>query len=188
MKKIMMIAALVVASISANAQNDDLKNEIGVFYGFQSASSYASIIGGAFSSAFSSSDQGSLWGPIGIEYYRHVTPVVALGGVGAIAGCNWGDDNFKSTYITVMPSVKFNWLRKNHWGMYSALSAGITFISDKVSSSYHGDKKVESDNATSFMFQATGIGIEAGGVAFRGFAELGFGEKGVLCAGLRYKF
>ena len=184
----MMIAALMVASVSANAQNDDLKNEIGVFYGFVSASSFTSIIGGAFSSALSSSDQGSLWGPIGVEYYRHVTPVVAFGGVGTIAGCKWGDDNFKSTYITVMPSVKFNWLRRDHWGMYSALSAGVMFINDKVSSSYQGEKKVESDNVTNFMIQATAIGLEAGGEAFRGFAELGFGEKGVLCAGLRYKF
>ena len=98
-----MIAVLMVASVSAYAQNDDLKNEIGVFYGFESASSYSSIISGAFVSAFSSSSRGGKWGPIG-------------------------------------------------------------------------------------MFQGTGIGIEAGGEAIRAFAELGFGEKGTLCAGLRYKF
>ena len=101
----------MVASVSANAQNDDLKNEIGVFYGFGSASTYTSIIGGAFSAAFSSSDQGGFWGPAGVEYYHHVTPAIALGGIGTVAGCNWGDDNFNSTYISVMPSVKFNWLR-----------------------------------------------------------------------------
>jgi hypothetical protein len=87
-----------------------------------------------------------------------------------------------------MPSVKFNWLRRDHWGLYSALSAGVMFVSDKVSSNYHGDRKAGSDNVTCFMFQVTGIGIEAGGEALRGFAELGFGEKGALCAGLRYKF
>jgi hypothetical protein len=87
-----------------------------------------------------------------------------------------------------MPSVKFNWLRRDHWGLYSALSAGVMFVSDKVSSNYHGDRKADSDNVTCFMFQVTGIGIEAGGEALRGFAELGFGEKGALCAGLRYKF
>lgn len=188
MKKIMMIAVLMVASVSSNAQNDDLKNEIGVFYGFGSASTYTSIIGGAFSDAFSSSDQGGFWGPAGVEYYHHVTPAIALGGIGTVAGCNWGDDNFNSTYISVMPSVKFNWLRRDHWGLYSALSAGVMFVSDKVSSNYHGDRKADSDNVTCFMFQVTGIGIEAGGEALRGFAELGFGEKGALCAGLRYKF
>jgi hypothetical protein len=87
-----------------------------------------------------------------------------------------------------MPSVKFNWLRRDHWGLYSALSAGVMFVRDKVSSNYHGDRKADSDNVTCFMFQVTGIGIEAGGEALRGFAELGFGEKGALCAGLRYKF
>ena len=87
-----------------------------------------------------------------------------------------------------MPSVKFNWLRKKHFGMYSAISAGIMFISDNVSTSYHGDRDIKSKSSTSFMFQGTGIGIEAGGEAIRAFAELGFGEKGTLCAGLRYKF
>ena len=114
MKKLMMIATLLVASVSAYAQNDDLKNEIGVFYGFESASSYSSIISGAFVSAFSSSSRGGKWGPIGIEYYHHVTPIIGLGAVGTIAGCNWGDDELTSTYISVMPSVKFNWLRKKH--------------------------------------------------------------------------
>lgn len=28
-----------------------------------------------------------------------------------------------------MPSVKFNWLRKKSFGMYSALSAGVMFAS-----------------------------------------------------------
>ncbi len=188
MKKLMMIATLLVASVSAYAQNDDLKNEIGVFYGFESASSYSSIISGAFVSAFSSSSRGGKWGPIGIEYYHHVTPIIGLGAVGTIAGCNWGDDELTSTYISVMPSVKFNWLRKKHFGMYSAISAGIMFISDNVSTSYHGDRDIKSKSSTSFMFQGTGIGIEAGGEAIRAFAELGFGEKGTLCAGLRYKF
>ena len=31
------------------------------------------------------------------------------------------------------------------------------------------------------------LGVEFGS-AFRGFCELGFGEKGILCAGVRYKF
>jgi hypothetical protein len=41
---------------------------------------------------------------------------------------------------------------------------------------------------TSFIFQATAVGAEFGGERFRGFVEAGVGEKGLLCAGLRYKF
>ena len=37
------------------------------------------------------------------------------------------------------------------------------------------------------MYHLSALGVEFGS-NIRGFAELGFGEKGVLCAGLRYKF
>jgi hypothetical protein len=32
------------------------------------------------------------------------------------------------------------------------------------------------------------LGVEFGSEAFRGFVEAGLGEKGEICAGLRYKF
>ena len=50
------------------------------------------------------------------------------------------------------------------------------------------DPDVKDETLTNFMFQATALGAEFGGEAFRGFVEAGLGEKGVLCAGLRYKF
>ena len=189
MKKIIvMVVASMMVTLNVNAQSDEPKNEVGVYYGIESASSYVSILSGAFSHFFTDSDQGNLWGPIGVEYYRHVSPVVAIGGVVSIAGCKWGDDDFfKSTYITVMPSVKFNWLRKNIWGLYSAASAGLMFINDEVDKGYNGTKDIKSDNATIFMFQGTLLGAEVGR-QFRGFAEFGFGEKGLICAGLRYRF
>ncbi|MBR6841815.1 MAG: hypothetical protein IKM77_05890 [Prevotella sp.] len=184
MKKLMMIAAMMVASLSASAQNDDLKNEIGVYYGFGSASTVVSTIATSLT-AFSSGDQRGFWGPIGLEYYYHVSPVVGVGAMASIAGCKWGNDGEQKTkYITVMPAVKFNWLRKNHFGMYSGLAAGLIFTS--ISSS-KGNTSGDS-SATNFMAQITALGAEFGGQQLRGFAELGFGERGVLTVGLRYKF
>lgn len=178
MRKILLLTAFLVASVAVNAQDDDLKNEIGVYYGFGSASKVVSTIGAALS--FSSSDQKGFWGPVGVEYYRHVTPVVAVGGMASIAGCKYGDDKAgKGTFITVMPSVKFNWLRKEYFGMYSSLSAGVIIAKIKNND--------QSESKTSFIGQATAVGAEFGG-QFRGFVELGFGERGVLTAGLRYKF
>ena len=80
-----------------------------------------------------------------------------------------------------MPSVKFNWLRKEHFGMYSSLAAGI------MVASLSGSKNGDSDSKVNFMGQLTGLGAEFGG-QLRGFAELGFGERGVFTLGLRYKF
>ena len=64
MKKLMMIAAMMVAALTASAQNDDLKNEFGVYYGFGAASDIFSTFAHVFS--FSSDDQHGYWGPIGV--------------------------------------------------------------------------------------------------------------------------
>ena len=45
----------------------------------------------------------------------------------------------------------------------------------------------QDETVTTFMFQATALGLEFGGNV-RGFVEAGVGEKGLLCAGLRYRF
>ena len=181
MRKMMMMAALLVASMSMNAQDDDLKNEIGVYYGFGSASDIVSSLATALTSPFTHSDQNSFWGPVGVEYYYHVTPVVGVGAMASIAGCKWGEDGEQKTqYYTVMPAVKFNWLRKTHFGMYSGLAAGVMIVSD----SYKNDN----ESKAFFMGQLTALGAEFGGQQLRGFTELGFGERGMLTIGARYKF
>ena len=87
-----------------------------------------------------------------------------------------------------MPSVKFNWLRKKHFGLYSGVSAGIMVMSMSCNEiAKQLDSEAKDQTLASFMFQATAIGAEYGG-PFRVFLEAGFGEKGVFCAGLRYKF
>ena len=192
MKRIFVMAvAAMMATVSVQAQ-DELKNEIGVFYGVESASNILSVYSSMFAAA--AGDQSSWWGPVGVEYYYHVSPVVGVGAVAAYAGCKAEDekthkDDLSETFLTFMPSVKFNWLRKKHFGMYSGLSAGIMFLSVSINDSAKAsDPDAKDETLTTFMFQATALGVEFGGSAFRGFVEAGLGEKGTLCAGLRYKF
>lgn len=192
MKKfLMMVSVAMMTVVNVNAQ-DGLKHEVGVFYGVGSASNVLSVITSSISAA--AGNQSSFWGPIGVEYYYHVSPVVGLGAVAAYAGCKAEDekthkDDLSETFITIMPSVKFNWLSKKHFGMYSGLSAGIMFISVSPNDNAKvNDSNAKDETLVSFMFQATALGAEFGGEQFRGFVEAGFGEKGVLCAGLRYKF
>ena len=187
----MMVSVAMMTVMNVNAQ-DGLKHEVGVFYGVGSASNVLSVITSSISAA--AGNQSSFWGPIGVEYYYHVSPVVGLGAVAAYAGCKAEDekthkDDLSETFITIMPSVKFNWLSKKHFGMYSGLSAGIMFISVSPNDNAKAnDSNAKDETLVSFMFQATALGAEFGGEHFRGFVEAGFGEKGVLCAGLRYKF
>ena len=48
MKKLFLLATIMVTAMTASAQDDDLKNEIGIYYGFGSASNVVSSIGTAF--------------------------------------------------------------------------------------------------------------------------------------------
>ena len=202
MKKVCLLAlAVMMAFPGVRAQDesvDEPKNEIGVMYGVGSASNVISVFGAVFT--FSAGKQTNFWGPVGVEYYHHVSRVVSLGAVATYAGCKW-DRPFKqevtlnSRYISVMPSVKFNWLRKKRFGMYSAVSAGVMLASigntDRVKKEGEGStsdsSKARDETECAFMFQATAVGAEVGG-ACRGFLELGVGEKGIVCAGLRYRF
>ena len=192
MKKFsVMVVAAMMAIVSVQAQ-DELKHEVGVFYGLGSASDILSIITSAISAA--AGDQSSFWGPIGVEYYYHVSPVIGVGAVAAYASCKAEDEkthkeDLTESFITVMPSVKFNWLRKKNFGMYSGVSAGVMFCSVSCNDNAKAnDPKAKDETITTFMFQATALGAEFGSEQFRGFIEAGVGEKGLLCAGLRYKF
>ena len=179
MKKVLvMVVAAMMATVNVNAQDEPL-NEIGVAYG---GASNTNIIGSFYNGIFTGS-QSSYWGPVSLEYFRRLesAPKLGFGAVLAISGSKWDDSNrnAKTTFYTVMPAVKYNWVVKSHLSMYSKVAAGITIASDS------GSGKTES--ATSFNFQLTGFGIEFGS-AFRVFAEAGLGEQGMILGGLRYKF
>ena len=95
------------------------------------------------------------------------------------------------TYFSFMPSVKLNWLRKHNWGLYSKVAAGATYIRFAQDDYDDNGKKTNEKrtvNDLMFNFQASLIGIEAGGQNVRGFIELGVGEQGVALAGVRCKF
>ena len=184
-RMILMVVAAMMATMTVNAQNEDLKNEIGVAYGF---GSNTDLIGSFYKGIFTGK-QLNYWGPVSIEYFRRFgsSNRWGVGAIFAIGGCKWDkdDDSKKSTFYTIMPALKYNWVNKNNFGLYSKFAAGFTVGSDKGHASDNNGK--DNKTTTNFNFQITGIGVEAGG-AFRGFAELGMGVQGVAIIGVRYKF
>ncbi len=144
--------------------------------------------------------------PVSVEYFHHTNKVVSFGAIVGFSGmsqdmyCNFQrSGSYTSTkekvgsghkyYITVMPAAKFDWLRKKNYGLYSKVAVGATLMIEKEKQDVNGEKKtVHDDTDLMFNLQASLIGIEAGSQNFRGFAELGFGEQGLIVAGLRYKF
>ena len=200
MKKILvMVAVAIMTAVSVNAQNgyDNTKHEIAVSYGVLSNSTWMSIgdaMGTILTFGAVKYSDGKFTGPIAMEYFYHVNPLVGVGAIGAyacekkdmlIAGENYGEA--KNTFITVMPAAKFNWLRTKNFGLYSKVGAGLTFVSRKEDYT-KPDAENQSDSKVGFNFQASALGIEAGSPNIRAFLELGVGEQGVLLGGLRAKF
>lgn len=141
---------------------------------------------------------------ISVEYYYHVNKVIGLGGFVAYNGMSRDmfvtvkndNDNTRKTEksgvakrhnLSIIPTAKFDWLRKKNFGMYSKLGVGVSFLNESQKDDAAGGTDY-SDTDVVFNFQCSLLGLEVGSQTIRGFAEVGVGEQGMLSAGLRYKF
>ena len=175
MKKIIILLAAVMTTVGINAQSD-YNNEISVAYGAGANTDISMSVGRGIFTA----KQTKYWGPASLEYFHSIGKNWKIGGIAMVSGCKWeGEGNPKSTYYTVMPAAKYNWLNQRGFGMYSKAGLGVTILSES------DDNNKETRAA--FNWQVSFVGIEFGG-ALRGFIELGFGEQGIGLAGIRYKF
>ena len=198
MKKILVLAAVaMMTAMSVNAQNgyDDTKHEVAISLGVWSNSEIIDAfenVGGALVGARFENEK--FTGPISAEYFYHVKNWLGVGGILAYGQCEQDvyfvgkkDGVSKNTYLTLMPAVKLDWLRKKHFGMYSKLAFGATLRNEKYDSDSDSSKD-DSDSEVHVNWQASLLGMEFGGPTIRGFLELGTGEQGIALVGLRYKF
>jgi len=198
MRKILVMAAVaMMTAMNVNAQNgyDETKHEVAISYGLWSNSEIIDAfenVGGILVGA--RFDNEKYFGPISAEYFYHTKNWLGVGGIFAYGQyeqdvylAKQKDGVRKNTYLTLMPAVKLDWLRKKHFGMYSKLAFGATLRSEKYTSDTDSNKD-ESDSEVHVNWQASLLGMEFGSPTFRGFLELGTGEQGIALVGLRYKF
>lgn len=192
------LAMSVILITPAQAQ-EETRHEIAVTYGAVPSSLWFDVFANVIPSIFGEKHDNTQYiGPIGMEYFYHTSPLVGVGAVAVFSTNN--EDTYRNetlskhklrSYYTLMPAVKFNWLRKNNWGMYSKLALGAS-LGHFSSQGYNENGKLTGEKTTSnevfFNFQASVIGIEAGNSHVRGFVELGPGEQGVALVGIRCKF
>ncbi len=197
-----LLAALAISvflSVPAQAQDEmETRHEIGISYGAVPNSVWVDVLTDVIAAMFDESHKNHKFvGPIGLEYYYHTSPLIGVGAVAVFATNN--EDAFYNdvmnghhtkSYFSFLPSVKFNWLRKNHWGLYSKVAVGATYAHFNFEDYENGKKTGDNTTASDLMFnfQASLIGIEAGSQHVRGFAEFGVGEQGIVLGGVRYKF
>lgn len=201
MKKLMMMVAVaLMTAVSANAQSEQPKNEIGISYGL-GVSAIGDGIGNALGNGLFDGMVGRNWtneknfGTLGIEYFRRLdnTPKLAVGGI--LTYARKGEDvEYKGTkegertrtWMSLMPAMKYYWTQSNNLAFYTKLGAGVMMLHSKNEDLV--DHMTDTDSKFYFMWQASLLGAEVGSKNLRGFVELGVGEQGIALAGLRYKF
>ena len=87
----------------------------------------------------------------------------------------------KSQYL--MPSVKYSWIAKNHFRLYTKAALGIQHY--KLDAISRGNSYPEThENNCKVAYQFSPVGIEVGGERMRGFLELGYGKQGMYNIGM----
>ena len=198
-KYLLLFSVALMTAISAKAQCEYLKNELSLSYGLGSITQLGEGIGEGLAMALFSdteNDDGFILGPVSVEYFYHFNnPKLAIGGF--VSYSKW-DSNIQKrggnhekvgernrNYWAVMPAIKWYWVNKDSFGLYSKGAVGAAFLNSTEKDLATDTTK--DDSSTHFMFQLSFIGIEFG-KQFRGFVEGGVGEQGFLLAGIRYKF
>ena len=200
MKKTLLIATvLMLAAVGASAQNvyENTKHEVAVGYGMLSNSQWLDLFAEvAVMDAGTTFSNENFVGSYSVEYLYRAEKWLGLGCIfsfgqstmdysSQVSGPKEG--SITNRYFSLMPAMKLDWLRTNHFGMYTKLAVGYTYRTIAVD--YEDATKEDvNDNMGHLNWQASLLGIEAGGQKFRGFIEAGIGEQGVAIVGLRYKF
>lgn len=180
---------------------EEPNNELALGYGAPiNTSKYFDLLSVLYYSEY---NKRSIAGPISIEYFHYVTPTIGIGAVAAynLSGITYyyGDDTNSEkvisatsniSWITLLPAIKFRWLRKEHVGIYSKLSFGATYGVEVITKKLPTEVvKIKKHCYALFPnFHASLVGVEAGSRNVRAFAELGFGEQGIINGGVRYRF
>lgn len=87
---------------------------------------------------------------------------------------------FTNRYFGAMARTDLRWYDNQLWQLYSGVGGGVTAIQSQSFDGDHADK-------ITFSAQVTGIGVRYGDL-FGVFAELGYGNLGILALGVNYKF
>ena len=197
-KSILLFVATFIAMNLFAQEYRSTKNEIGISYGLGiSLTDWANLYGVGDGILKSGSDKRkfgdySTFGTIGAEYFHSLSyPKLSIGGLAVIS--QLVDEVVSkgvvgertSNYYSLMPALKYNWIIKDRYTFYSKAAIGIMILN--ISNDDYENHSSWSDSYLFPMWQATLAGIEFGNL-FRGFAELGIGEQGIVLAGMKYKF
>ena len=184
------VALLIISSFVCLAQTDESRHEISVSYGYLTlpqaidliSVGTVTVLGGLYvgiADVMAPGDQEYLkridnggTGSFSFQYLYSLNKTIKLGGILCYES-TWGEWNSGDEYIVHYPAIiatsKFMWFNREHFGMYSKLSLGLTLA-------INGQCEAMLIPA----FQTSAVSMEFGGKALRGFLETGWGNQGLL--------
>lgn len=196
MKKSIIVSTvfLTFSTLVVKAQETG-KHEVNLTYSDGIPISFADGFSNALSSAILGQKLNSKTtssGNFGLGYRNQITERIRVGGDIAFQQeqTEQFDKNNKAiakrtnNYFMVMPAMSFSYIKTAWLDFYGSAAAGV--ILDKYTST-EPNKAAVKDNTTDFAFQVNPAGIRVG-KKLGAFAEVGFGYRGIISAGLNYKF
>jgi hypothetical protein len=199
MKKLILLLAIACIGAANLSAQVDSPNSIGLSVGIITAPDFIEYAQPSFTGIESSLITKNTTTSIPVflfEYNRALGQHVDL-------GFSIGYQQFKSTYVdaffesfpagetqthflSIMPQFRFHYIPVDSWlGLYSGAAVGLHYQVIDARDITLFD--VESSGSVGFSWQVTAIGVEVGN-KFGAHAELGFGFKGIISAGLHARF
>lgn len=198
MKTIKMLSVLLILSCMHPLMAQEKgSSEFSLGYGLATSTQFVYDIGDMWGSIFTlgnvTYDREKSSGAIHLGYKYSIGNKFTLGAVFVYEQVNndvkSGNDllgkNVNRFYTLALES-DFRYISKEKFQMYSGLGLGYTFGNQDFEASAATEQ--DADYQVHLInFQITGIGVRVG-KSFGGFAELGFGYKGIINLGISYQF
>lgn len=197
-RKVLFIAIICcLFGMTVNAQ----KRELRVSYGALTSNEFFQVIGDDILSTaltlgnYSSSNSKSL-GALSVDYSYALSNRLRVGGA-FVFDTNNKDISYdkgvthagriNNYYFTVMPQATFAYIAKPCFELYSGLALGASMRREKFNPTSSSTCKKDVNTMFLPAFQVNAIGVRVG-KKLAGFAEIGFGAKGIVNAGVSYRF
>lgn len=194
MKKLIIVGGFLLLSLQLHAQEHEISAGMGLGSTVQILDEFLSF-GYAFSAVYFNSsylDKTKNLGEFRLAYAYTPKERWHFGGAFSYnlsefeavkRGEKFGEQT--NTYYTLAGEASYSFLKKEKLKLYALFGMGATFGS--VKQTRYAQEDVVRSHGTMFNFQITPIGIRYG-KQWGGFAEMGFGYRGLLSFGAFYRF
>lgn len=211
MKKLALTLALsMIFAPCLKAQ--DFNNEFDLSYGRASvpgvAYTFASVFATVLTFGYLAPEDFHSTGAVTAGYWHYFSPRFSVGGDLAFENFKLRFSEYRGkdaegqslrepsdwnnmTFTSLMPGMKFQWVDRAHFGMYTKANVGgIWYHNDqiKVKADEENWEEHESSDDFGFAFQLSLIGIEGGNGHWRATTEIGWGMEGLVQVGVKYLF